>query len=134
MPLHPDSKLLTANCKGTKQKWCCSHGSQTLSKAENELLCGAKEAFFPFPRALGRWHVTTCLWPWVLCGFPPLTYWVWHILFSGLIFNASSHATSTAELSQALPSCSFFCAHRTLSVPILHHIAQLGMLPLCLLH
>ena len=37
---------LTAHCKGTKQRRCCSHGSQALSKTENKLLGGTKEAFF----------------------------------------------------------------------------------------
>lgn len=73
---------LTAHCKGTKQRRCCSHGSQALSETENKLLDETKEAFFP-----GRQHITACLWPWVLVGSPSLTYWAWHILFPSLIFK-----------------------------------------------
>lgn len=120
---------LTAHCKGTKQRRCCSHGSQALSKTENKLLGGTKEAFFS-----GRQHRTACLWPWVLVGSPSLTYWAWHILFPSLIFKTQ---LTCHFYYKALSGCPqfffffFFCAHTILSIPLLYQVAQLNML-LCL--
>lgn len=42
---------------------------------------------FSLSKSTGRWHITACLWPWVLVGSPSLTYWAWHILFPSLIFK-----------------------------------------------
>lgn len=52
--LHTDSKLLTANCKETKQEWWCSHGSWALSKSKENMLqhMGVKEHWEAAPNCM----------------------------------------------------------------------------------